>query len=361
MDEPWRRPMQPRADAVKVLVIDDSTTMRRLLRHVLSSDPRVIVVAEAADAAEGLEQLRLHRPDVVTLDVEMPGLSGLEFLDRMMRQRPIPVVMVSSETQRGSAAAVAALALGAVDCIGKPRNPAETGAFDALVEAVVAAASANVIRRRPVEPAAPVPRPTGAFRWNGRAILIGASTGGVEALGRVLEAFPADCPPTVIVQHMPASFLASFSARLDAALAPAVALAQHGTPLRQGHILFAPGGDYHLGLNGSLSLSCSLLADDKRNGHRPSVDVTFDSALPAAQTIVAAILTGMGRDGADGLLRLRQAGARTLAQDEASSVVWGMPGSAWANGGAEELVPLDRIGPRLLEICARGCRGAEVA
>ncbi|AXC51274.1 chemotaxis-specific protein-glutamate methyltransferase CheB [Paracoccus suum] len=340
-------------DPVRVLVIDDSSSMRRLIRHVLSLDRRVAVIGEAADAAEAREMIRALSPDVLTLDVEMPGLSGLDLLARLMQLRPMPVVMVSSETRRGSAAAIEALALGAVDCIGKPLGLFDAEAFSGLADVLVAASTANVSGAR----STPVRRGGEtlgeAYRWSGRLVLIGASTGGVDAVERVLGTFPVNCPPTVIVQHMPPSFLASFAARLDSRIAPAVSLAVDGAPLRQGHIYLAPGGPHHLTIAGSQSLTCQLLAESKRNGHRPSVDLTLESALPVASSVVAAVLTGMGRDGAGGLRALREAGARTLAQDEASSVVWGMPRAAWEAGGAEELVPLDRIGPRLLDLCAR--------
>lgn len=336
---------------VKVLLIDASATMRRLIRGVLAPDPRITVVGEAVDAAKAREMLRTLQPDVLTLDVEMPGQSGLDFLTRLMQLRPMPVVVVSSETRHGSAAAVEALARGAVECIGKPDGLGNARAFDGLADAIVTAASENV--GRSVLPPSIAARHAKPYRWNGRIIVLGASTGGVQAIERVLARFPADCPPTVIVQHMPAAFLASFASRLDGRLAPRVTLASDAAPLRQGHVYLAPGGS-HLAIVGAPNVRFCLGGGDKRHGHRPAVDVTMESAVPMAGNIVAAILTGMGRDGAHGLRALRAAGARTLAQDEGTSVVWGMPRAAWEAGGAEELVPLEGIAQRLLYLCSIG-------
>lgn len=343
---------------VRVLLVDDSVTMRKLLRLALCGDPRVEVVGEASDAQQARDRILALNPDVLTLDVEMPGMSGLHFLERLMWLRPMPVVMVSSSTQGGSAAAVAALSLGAVDCVSKPGGTSGGEAFAGLAEKLVMAAGANVATRSsapacPLPAGAVCPRPAGVGRTNGRVLMIGASTGGVDALERVLRAFPVDCPPTIIVQHMPDSFLASFASRLDASMAPRVRRAADGTALAEGLVLLAPGGDRHLALDGGRSPVCRLLPGDRRNGHRPSVDVTFESALFMAPQVVAALLTGMGRDGAEGLLALRRRGAATLAQDEESSVIWGMPRAAWENGGAEALLPIDQMAAALLERAGR--------
>lgn len=206
------------------------------------------------------------------------------------------------------------------------------------------------------EPRPPNLRGLPPVGWKGRYILIGASTGGVDVLQRVLACFPEECPPTVIVQHMPDSFLASFAQRLDQSSRPRVRLATDGAVLRPGRVLLAPGGARHLWIEGRTTLTCRLQPGERHNGHCPSIDVTFASAVPTAGAAVAALLTGMGRDGAAGLRALRDAGARTLAQDRETSVVWGMPRAAWENGGAQELVAMDRIGPRLIELCARGPR-----
>lgn len=348
----WR--MKP----VRVLLVDDSATMRKLIRRILSGDPRVEVVGEASDARRARDGILALNPDVLTLDVEMPGMSGLEFLERLMWLRPMPVVMVSAATQAGSAAAVAALSLGAVDCISKPGIPDGDDAFAGLADKLVMAADANLTARDSGaafrSPGAPGrSRLPGHDRSDAPVLIIGASTGGVDALERVLAVLPADCPPTVIVQHMPDGFLASFAARLHASMVPRVARATDGMPLEHGLVVLAPGGERHLGLQPGRVPVCRLLQGDKRNGHRPSIDVTFESAIFMAPKVVAALLTGMGRDGAEGMLALRRHGAATLAQDRESSVIWGMPRAAWENGGAEVLLPVDQIGAAMLERAAR--------
>ncbi|MFV0410382.1 MAG: chemotaxis response regulator protein-glutamate methylesterase [Paracoccus sp. (in: a-proteobacteria)] len=333
---------------VRVLIIDDSATMRQLIRLRLRREAAITVVGEAGNADEARQALNRLAPDVLTLDVEMPGQSGLDFLRDLMRVRPMPVIMISSDTQRGSAAAIEALSIGAVDCIGKPRSADLNRAFDDLPALVLAAASANLNGRAGWANAAPAALPVRAFHWNRRVVLIGASTGGVDALERIISALPADSPPVLIAQHMPAGFLASFAQRLNARCPPRVALACHEEPLRQGRVYLAPGGAHHLVLGPGLQPQCRLLASEKVNGYRPSADALFQSALPMAERVMAIVLTGMGHDGAQGLLALRRAGGLCLAQDEASSVVWGMPRLAWERGGASRLVPLDRIAGEIL-------------
>ncbi len=334
--------------AKRVLIVDDSPTIRQLIRAQLQGDPRLIVVGEASDQYDAREKIKALAPDVLTLDVEMPRMNGLEFLEKIMRLRPMPVIMVSTLTQRGSTKAMEALSLGAVDCIGKPKygNPIE--AFGILPDLLVAAADARLRSgpRKKIEPAS-------GFTWNGKIILIGSSTGGVDALETVLSGFPVNCPPTLITQHMPESFLASFARRLQGCIAPNMALARDGVPLTQGNVYLAPGGAYHLALRPGEPAKCRLDTGEKRNGHRPSVEVLFDSALPMASKVVSVMLTGMGRDGADAMLRLRQAGARCFAQDSATSVVYGMPRAAVENGAAEKAVPLGRIASTVLAQCGR--------
>jgi Chemotaxis response regulator containing a CheY-like receiver domain and a methylesterase domain len=332
---------------IRVLLVDDSTTIRQLIRSRLVSDPRLEVVGEARDPYEARELIKLLNPDVLTLDVEMPRMNGLEFLEKLMRLRPMPVVMVSTETQQGSLAALEALSLGAVECIGKPRFDNVDQPFEALPELLVTAASA---RLRPQASRSPMITQKG-FSWNRKFILIGSSTGGVGALETLLKSFPENSPPTLITQHMPEGFLANFARRLDRQIAPKVQLASDGADVSQGHIYLAPGGRFHLALDGCGALWCRLVEAEKRNGHRPSVDVLFDSALRNAERCVALMLTGMGRDGAEGMLRLRRAGARCLAQDEATSVVFGMPRAALENGGAERAIPLEKIAGEILALC----------
>ena len=330
----------------RVLIIDDSASIRRLIRARVGDDARLVVVGEAADAYEARDKIKALAPDVLTLDVEMPRMNGLDFLERLMRLRPMPVVMISSETSRGSAAALASLALGAVDCVRKPWPGMPGEAFSGLAELLVAAAGA---RLRDPGSRAPI-TPPGSFRWNGRIVLIGASTGGVEALDTVLSGFPENCPPVLIAQHMPASFLASFANRLDARIPPRLQLATDGRPLLQGHVYLAPGGETHLCLGSGSFPVCRLIEAAKRAGHRPSVDHLFESAVPVASNVVAVILTGMGRDGAAGMRALRSAGATCRAQDKASSTIFGMPKAALENGGAERAVPLCELAGEILAL-----------
>lgn len=336
---------------IRVLIVDDSTTIRHLIRAQLGNDARIEVVGDAADPFEAREKIKALTPDVLTLDVEMPRMNGLEFLERLMRLRPMPVIMISTETHRGSAAAIEALSLGAIDCLGKPSTDKLGRSFEILGDLVVAAAGA---RLRGLGQSRPTATPPTDFRWNGRIILIGSSTGGIDALETVLGGFPAQCPPTLITQHMPSGFLASFAQRMDPRIAPKFALAQDGTPLLPGHVYIAPGGDTHLSVLPGNPPRCRLLAGEKRSGHRPSVDVLFESAVPMAQRVVAAILTGMGRDGAEGMAALRAKGARCLAQDEATSVVFGMPKMALELGGAERAVPLQFMSREILALAGKG-------
>lgn len=333
------------ANPVTVLIVDDSATMRALIAQQLRADPGIRVVGEAADPLEAREAIKALNPDVITLDIEMPNMNGLDFLERLMRLRPTPVVMVSTLTQRGAEATLEALELGAVDCVGKPVG-ASAGEFGSLCEKVHVAARARVRDRAPREAA---PTSHAPYTPGDRIIAIGASTGGVEAILTVLSQFPANCPPTVITQHMPATFTTSFAARMDRSCAPHVTEARPGAPLEVGHIYLAPGGPAHLRVaargNG---LVCALDESDLVSGHRPSVDVLFSSVARATSQAVGVILTGMGRDGAEGLLRMREAGATTIGQDEASCIVYGMPRAAQEIGAVQRQLPLNQIGGALL-------------
>jgi len=331
---------------IRVLIVDDSATMRSLIANVLQRDPDIEIVGEAGDPLEAREAIKQLNPDVITLDVEMPNMNGIDFLEKIMRLRPMPVVMVSTLTVRGAEATLEALELGAVDCIAKPSTGGLEG-FQDLAFKVKAAAKAKVKPRSGAPAAAPVPLDATP---DGRVIAIGSSTGGVEALITVLSRFPANCPPTVITQHMPATFTKSFSLRLDRICAPTVAEAHDGAALEPGRVYIAPGGEHHLEISGANTLRCRLTAAGPVNGHRPSVDVLFHSVARAAGAhAVGAILTGMGRDGAEGLLAMRKAGARTFGQDEASSIVYGMPKAAFEIGAVERQAPLDRLAAELLK------------
>ena len=337
--------------SVGVLIVDDSATMRGLIAAALKRDPDIEVLGFANDPIEAREQVKKLNPDVITLDIEMPHMNGLEFLEKIMRLRPTPVVMISTLTQAGADITVAALELGAVECIGKPQGGAGIGdAFAGLPEKVKAAARARV---RPYSgPVAPVERESGYHAAKDLILAIGSSTGGVEALMTVLANFPETCPPTVITQHMPATFTKSFAARLDRISGAHVQEAYDGAKLLPGHIYVAPGGDAHLEVVSSTTPVCRLREGEPVNGHRPSVDVLFDSVAKLGRPSVGVILTGMGRDGAQGLLNMRQKGARTLGQDESSCVVYGMPKAAFEIGAVEKQVGLARMGPAILNACS---------
>ena len=331
--------------SVRVLVVDDSPTMRGVIISTLQADPQIEVVGQAADPNEARLAIKTLAPDVITLDIEMPNMDGLEFLEKIMRLRPTPVIMVSSLTQAGADVNVQALEMGAFDCIAKPSsfNP---HSFEQLAERVKDAAKSQ---RRPRVYKAVAPL-QGPFRPNGKLVAIGAATGGLEALIAILSKFPENWPPTIISQHMPANFTGSFAARLDKLCCPAVCEASDGAVLKPGQIYLAPGSA-HLEVTGSAAPRVRLNEGERVNGHRPSVDVMFASVLRCVGAkAVGVILTGLGRDGAEGLLALRQAGADTLGQDEASSVVYGMPKVAHEIGGVQFQLPLERIGERILAL-----------
>jgi two-component system chemotaxis response regulator CheB len=339
--------------SVGVLVVDDSATMRGLIAATLKRDPDIEILGFANDPVQAREAIKRLNPDVVTLDIEMPKMNGLTFLEKLMRLRPTPVIMVSSLTQAGAEASVAALELGAIDCVAKPGagHPAAE-AFADLAEKVKVAARSRV-------------RPAGSAKAAARAgfaarddviVAIGASTGGVEALLQVISHFPANCPPTVITQHMPAAFTKSFAARLNRASQATVTEAWDGAMLEPGRVYLAPGGDAHLEVVGASAPRCRLREAPPMSGHRPSVDVLFSSVAKNHPHAVGAILTGMGRDGAQGLLAMRNAGARTLGQDEPTSVVYGMPKVAHEIGAVERQVSINRMGSAILDACAADAR-----
>jgi len=328
---------------IRVLIVDDSPTIRGLISAALKRDPEIEVVGGAGDPIEAREAIKTLNPDVITLDVEMPKMSGIEFLDKIMRLRPTPVVMCSTLTQRGAAITIEALEMGAVDCVGKPD-------FEALPEKVKAASRARVRARNDRAPQVAV---GGDFRSNGKVLAIGSSTGGVEALISMLSVFPENCPPTLITQHMPASFTASFAARLDRLCKPHVEEAREGSLIGEGRIYIAPGGATHLTVRPGSHPACKLIDSDPVNGHRPSVDVMFNSVAEVyGANAVGVILTGMGRDGASGLKRMLDRGAATLGQDESSCVVYGMPRAAFESGAVERQVSLTHIGAAALNACS---------
>lgn len=340
---------------VRVLIVDDSALVRRMLTEMLSADPALEVVGTAPDPYVARDKIKLLDPDVITLDVEMPRMDGVTFLGNLMRLRPTPVVMISSLTEAGADITLDALACGAVDFVTKPKIDMARGLADyaeEIVRKVKAAASANLSNcgRLPVagEPrtaAAPAsPASRRPFRTTEQIVAIGASTGGVEALRVVLERLPPDVPGIVITQHIPEKFSATFAERMDRLCEVRVSEARHGEQIRPGHVYVAPGNRHlAVGRDGARYI-CRVTDDPPMNRHRPSVDVLFKSVADnAGQNALGIILTGMGNDGAQGLLQMRQAGAHTIAQDERTSVVWGMPGEAVKAGAAAEVLPLQAV------------------
>jgi len=351
---------------IRVLVIDDSALMRGLLTEMINTAPDLEVVGAAADAVIAREMIKSLNPDVLTLDVHMPKMDGLEFLDRLMRLRPMPVVMVSSFTEAGSETTLKALELGAVDFIGKPRADGSRRIeeyAEELIEKIRAAKSARLHRHATSLSATtlptktlmtPFPSATTRPGAGGKIIFLGASTGGTEAIKEFLLAIPADCPPILVVQHMPETFTASFARRLDGLCAPRVMEAQGNEKIEPGNVYIAPGHSHLQIRRAAAGYVTELLATPPVNRHRPSVDVLFDSAASlVGRQAVGVILTGMGKDGAQGLLRMRQAGARTFGQDEASCVVYGMPREAYLVGAVEEQWALEEIGKRVLLAASR--------
>ncbi len=340
---------------IRVLIVDDSALMRQVLTQLLSSDPEIEVVGNAADPVAARAKIQTLSPDVLTLDVEMPKEDGVTFLRSLMQTHPMPVLMVSSLTEHGGETTLKALELGAFDFVTKPKLDLQRGTVELgseIITKVKAAARAGVRRRtRPLGAnALPPPSPAMSLRTTQKVIVIGSSTGGTEALREVLTALPANCPPIVIVQHMPPVFTRQFADRLNGLCKVHVKEACDGDPLKTGSVLIAPGGEAHLEIvRSGANYSVRLVKGPPVGHHRPSVDVMMNSCARAVgPNAVGAILTGMGADGAKGLLAMRRAGAKTLAEDESTCVVFGMPKEAIANGGAEYVVPLDRMANALL-------------
>ncbi|NMM08586.1 chemotaxis response regulator protein-glutamate methylesterase [Polaromonas sp.] len=343
---------------IKVLCVDDSALIRSLMTEIINSQADMAVVATASDPLVARDLVKQHNPDVMTLDVEMPRMDGLEFLEKLMRLRPMPVVMVSSLTERGSEAALRALELGAIDFVTKPRLGIRDGLLaytDLIVGKIRIAAAARIL---PVKRAAngsglsviaDAPMLRSPLLSTEKLIIIGASTGGTEAIRELLQPLPPDSPGILIAQHMPAGFTNSFAQRLNGLCRVAVTEAVHGERILPGHAYIAPGG-FHLSLTRSgANYVVQVDQEPPVNRHRPSIDVLFDSAAKhAGKNAIGVILTGMGRDGAEGLLRMHQAGAFTLAQDEPSCVVFGMPREAIALGAASEVVPLAEMSQRVI-------------
>ena len=343
---------------IRVLVVDDSALMRQMMGSLLARDPAIEIVGTASDAFVARDKIRTLQPDVLTLDIEMPKMDGLSFLERLMRAHPMPVVMVSSLTEAGCASAIRALELGAVDFVTKPKVNVRERLVDVaeeIVEKIKVAASAQV-RRRLHTDSPPSARSTAASpRGTEHVIAVGASTGGTEALLQFLAALPADAPGVVVVQHMPEHFTSAFAARLDHLCTVRVKEAADGDRVLTGHVLIAPGNHHMRVVREGSSYVVRLSSEPLVNRHRPAVDVLFHSCAEQVKgAAVGVIMTGMGDDGARGLLAMREAGARTLAQNEETCVVFGMPKAAVELGAVHEVLPLSRLaGAALAGVRAR--------
>ena len=356
---------------IKVLIVDDSALVRSLLTDILRADPGIEVVGVASDAHMAREKIKALNPDVLTLDVEMPKMDGITFLKNLMRLRPMPVVMVSSLTERGADVTLDALALGAVDYLSKPKiDLAATlkDYGDELIDKIRAASKASVRALDPrraaaiashlapraahstdaVLPKAPPPK---QLRTTDRIIAIGASTGGTEAIKEVLMRLPPDSPGVVIAQHIPKAVSGPFAKRMNDCCQVTVYEAQDGQQVLAGHAYIAPGDKHLMVVRDGARYVCRLDDGVPVNRHKPSVDVLFRSvAQNAGRNAIGAILTGMGKDGARGLKEMLDAGSRTIAQDEATSVVWGMPGEAVSLGAAQHVLPLENVAAKILAL-----------
>jgi two-component system chemotaxis response regulator CheB len=356
---------------IKVLIVDDSALVRQLLTEILGSDPELEVVGAAADAYMAREKIKRLNPDVLTLDVEMPKMDGIQFLRNLMRLRPMPVVMCSSLTERGADVTLDALGLGAVDFVTKPKvdlaykldeyaheiigkvKAAARARVRALpADAVAAPAPARkIVEKLSADAVLPRTAPPRHFRTTEQILAIGASTGGTEAIREVLTRLPPDAPGIVITQHIPKAFSGPFALRMDACSQLTVCEARDGQQILPGHAYIAPGDQHLLVVRDGAQYRCRLNDGPPVQRHKPSVDVLFRSvAQNAGRNAIGVMLTGMGRDGAEGMKEMRDAGAACIAQDEATSVVWGMPGAAHAVGAVEALYPLNAIAARVMQL-----------
>lgn len=341
---------------IRVLIVDDSALVRKVLVEILDGDPRIEVVGTASDPLMARTKIKELNPDVLTLDVEMPKMDGITFLSNLMRLRPMPVVMVSSLTEPGADVTLSALELGAIDFVTKPKVDVAHGLEEYAEELIGKVKMASVATPRTRQTSGTPARPTKVMarvQATDKLLAVGASTGGTEAIREMLEVLPANGPATVVTQHIPEAFSGPFAERLDKACAMRVYHATDGQQIVPGCVYIAPGS-HHLKVrrNGARYI-CQLEASDPVNRHRPSVDVLFDSvANHVGVNAVGILLTGMGADGAEGMKRMLEAGAPTVAQDEATSVVWGMPGEAVKIGAAQEVLPLGKIAQRAMDLIA---------
>ncbi|SCA54857.1 fused chemotaxis regulator; protein-glutamate methylesterase in two-component regulatory system with CheA [Candidatus Terasakiella magnetica] len=346
------------AQKIKVLIVDDSALIRQMLTSILSNDPAIEVVGAAPDALKAREMIKRLNPDVVTLDIEMPKMNGIDFLRKIMTLRPMPVVMISTLTQNGANITLQALEIGAVDFVAKPQQDVQRNLEDKAKEITDKVKAAAGARIRPLEEidsdhaaqnkVAPLVNSGG----DKNIVVFGASTGGVEAIRTVLSRLPSNMPPIFIVQHMPKQFTTTFAKRLDKLCAMDVHEAEDYMVAKAGHVYLAPG-DKHLRVARSKGeLVCRLVDGNPVSGHIPSVDVLFDSVCHVSPTeTIGVMLSGMGRDGAESMLKLKQAGAYNVGQDEASCVVYGMPKAAFERGAVHKQVDIKKIADELISLC----------
>lgn len=336
---------------IKVLVVDDSALIRSLLSEIIRSDPGMVLVGAASDAYVARALVNQHSPDVITLDVEMPGVDGLTFLEKLMKARPTPVVMISSLTEQGADVTLRALELGAVDYLAKPKvdiaNGIESYRLE-ILDKIRTASTARVVRSAKTASENPTKI---QFKTSEKVIAIGASTGGTEAIKEVLAAMPVDSPAVVITQHMPPGFTTTFAKRLNSISRMTVVEAQGGERLVPGYAYLAPGDKHLIVSRHGADYKLSLSDAPRVSGHKPSVDVMFESIADAVgANAVAAILTGMGKDGAQGIRAVSEQGGYTIAQDEASSLIFGMPNEAIKTGCVSQVVSLSKVPATIIDV-----------
>ncbi|MEW5756502.1 MAG: chemotaxis response regulator protein-glutamate methylesterase [Pseudomonadota bacterium] len=342
---------------IKVLIIDDSALVRKILSDMLAQEHDIEVVGVAPDPFIAREKIKLLNPDVLTLDVEMPRMDGITFLGNLMRLRPMPVIMVSTLTEKGADVTLQALELGAVDYVAKPKVDLErqlVAFHDEIVEKIRMAANVNIRQLNIAHVQRVDKNPkifTNAFKTTNRLVAIGSSTGGTEAIKEILQVLPADFPAIVIAQHIPDAFSKPFAKRMDTVTRMSVCEAEDGQQIVSGHVYIAPGHSHLRVARDGAKLVCRLGQDPPVNRHRPSVDVLFDSvAENVGVNALGVILTGMGGDGAQGMKKMRDAGAYTIAQDEKTCVVFGMPKEAIRHGGVVDILPLDAVADQLIRV-----------
>jgi two-component system chemotaxis response regulator CheB len=350
---------------IKVLIVDDSALVRQTLSDILSSDPEIEVIGMAQDPIVAVQRISEQVPDVITLDVEMPRMDGITFLQKLMSQHPIPVVMCSSLAESGSETALKAMEYGAVDIITKPKMGTKQFIEESRIricDSVKGAAAARLKTMRTIREVSPkytadvimeAPNSKAMVMTTEKIVAVGASTGGTEALSTFLQMLPEDTPGIVIVQHMPENFTAAFAKRLDSICRVTVKEAENNDSVVRGHVLIAPGNKHTLLKRSGARYYVEVKDGPLVSRHRPSVDVLFRSAARyAGKNALGIILTGMGDDGAHGMKEMHDAGSKTIAQDEATCVVFGMPNEAIKRGGVDKVLPLDKIAAEMMRLCA---------